>query len=189
MERLWAPWRAAYILGETEAAAGCIFCVKPARGREHFAEDLMLCVTAEVSVMLNAFPYNNGHLLVAPRAHVARAGGLAGPAHDALFRAVTAAAGVLERVLGTDGINIGLNMGRVAGAGIADHAHVHLVPRWNGDTNFMPVVGETKVISQHLQETYAILLPHFAEFGHLANLDAGAAAADGADSVRSVHES
>jgi len=114
--------------------------------------------------MLNAFPYNNGHLLVAPRAHVARVGALDAAAHDAFFRVVTATSNLLEQVFAPEGINLGMNLGRVAGAGIADHAHVHLVPRWNGDTNFMAVLAETRVISQHLQETYAILRPHFERF-------------------------
>jgi ATP adenylyltransferase len=181
MQNLWAPWRAAYVLGETEAAGGCFFCVNPARAPEHFAQDLVLCATPDVSVMLNAYPYVNGHLLVAPRAHVARAGDLAPAKHDALFRMVTAAAGVLDRVLAPEGLNIGINQGRIAGAGVVDHLHVHLVPRWNGDTNFMPVIAETTVIPQHLQATYALLRPQFASLG-VAGL-----ASDG--SARSLHES
>lgn len=177
MENLWAPWRASYILGPREAAGGCLFCVKPARGPEHFAEELILCATPEAVVMLNAFPYNNGHLLVAPRAHIARAADLAGAAHDAFFKLVTAATGALERALAPDGVNVGINLGRVAGAGIADHLHVHLVPRWNGDTNFMPVIAETKLISQHLEASYAALLPHFTRLGSAA--DPGARAAHG----------
>jgi ATP adenylyltransferase len=165
MQNLWAPWRAAYLLGETEAAGGCIFCVKPARGTDHFAEELILCATPAASVMLNAYPYVNGHLLVSPREHVARVGELTPDAHDALFRMVTAATRVLEEAVAPEGLNIGINTGRVAGAGIVDHAHVHIVPRWNGDTNFMPVIGETTVIPQHLQATYAALQPHFARLG------------------------
>jgi ATP adenylyltransferase len=161
MENLWAPWRSAYILGQSEAAGGCIFCVKPARGPEHFAEELILLATPEVVIMLNKFPYNNGHVMVAPRAHLATPADLEASVHDTLFQMVTAAAAALEQALHPDGINVGINLGRVAGAGIADHCHVHLVPRWNGDTNFMAVIGETKVISQHLQASYAALLPHF----------------------------
>ena len=166
MQNLWAPWRATYVLGQTESAGGCIFCIKPARGPEHFPEELILAATPDATVMLNAFPYNNGHVMVAPRAHVARVGALDARAHDSFFRTVTETSNVIERVLTPEGMNIGINVGRVAGAGIADHAHVHIVPRWNGDTNFMAVLAETKVISQHLEETYAILLPHFA---HLAS--------------------
>jgi ATP adenylyltransferase len=176
MENLWAPWRAAYILGQTEAAGGCIFCVKPARGPEHYAEELILCATPEAFVILNAFPYNNGHLMVAPRAHVTRPAALEPGVHDAVFRLATAATSALERALSPDGVNVGVNLGRMAGAGIADHFHVHLVPRWNGDTNFMPVIGETKVISQHLEASYAALLPYFSP---LAAFAAGVPAAHG----------
>src|SRR2546423_13239699 len=122
MRILWAPWTAAYVLGEAEAAGGCFFCINPAQAPERFAETFVLHAPADVSVMLNAYPYVNGHLLVAPRAHVARAGELSPPAHDALFRMVTTAAGVLERAMAPDGMNIGVNVGRVAGAGIVDHA-------------------------------------------------------------------
>jgi ATP adenylyltransferase len=184
MRNLWAPWRAAYVLGEAEAAGGCFFCINPARAPEHFADDLVLSVTDDVSVMLNAYPYINGHLLIAPRAHVARLGDLAVGAHDALFRMVTAAAGVLEKVMAPEGMNIGVNMGQVAGAGVADHVHVHLVPRWNGDTNFMPVVAETTVLPQHLQATYAQLRPHFAALEVAA---AGGAGGGGEGSARSNH--
>jgi len=177
MQNLWAPWRATYVLGQTESAGGCIFCAKPARGPEHFAEELILAATPDATVMLNAYPYNNGHLLVAPRAHVARVDALDPGAHDALFRLVTTTSNLLQQALEPEGINLGMNLGRVAGAGIADHAHVHLVPRWNGDTSFMTVVSETRVISQHLQETYAILRPHFER---LANGDGSAGAAPGA---------
>jgi ATP adenylyltransferase len=165
MDNLWAPWRSDYILGRTEAAAGCIFCVKPARGPAGFADELILCATPRAFVMMNAYPYNNGHVMVAPRAHVARPGDLPAADHDELFRLVTAATRALERALHPDGVNLGVNLGRVAGAGVADHCHVHLVPRWNGDTNFMPVIGETKVISQHLRSSYEALLPHFAPLG------------------------
>jgi ATP adenylyltransferase len=175
MENLWAPWRAAYVLGQAEAAGGCIFCMKPARGPEHFADDLILHAAPDGVVMLNAFPYNSGHLMVAPRAHVARPNDLHPAAHDAFFRLVTAATAALERALSPDGVNVGANLGRAAGAGMADHLHVHLVPRWTGDTNFMPVIGETKLISQHLQASYAALAPHFSRLA----LEPGAHAAHG----------
>src|SRR5262245_33338007 len=118
MHNLWAPWRASYVLGEVEAAGGCFFCVGPARAPDRLAEELVPWATPEVAVMLNAYPYINGHLLVAPRAHVPRVGDLASGAHDALFRMVTAAAGILEKAMKPDGLNIGVNQGRVAGAGV-----------------------------------------------------------------------
>ena len=181
MRNLWAPWRAAYVLGEAEAAGGCFFCINPAQAPERLADQLVLYATPDVSVMLNAYPYVNGHLLVAPRAHVARVGELAAAAHDALFRTVTAAAGVLERAMAPDGMNIGVNVGRVAGAGVVDHAHVHLVPRWSGDTNFMPVLAETTVLPQDLKATYAQLRPHFAA------LEAEHALTGGGEGERSNH--
>jgi ATP adenylyltransferase len=181
MHNLWAPWRAAYVLGEAQAAGGCFFCINPALAAERLADQLVLHVTADVSVMLNAYPYVNGHLLVAPRAHVARPGELPAPAHDALFRMVTTAAGVLERAMAPQGMNIGVNVGRVAGAGVVDHVHVHLVPRWNGDTNFMPVVAGTTVLPEALQATYAQLRPHFAA------LDAARAPAGGGDGGAPSH--
>jgi len=161
MQNLWAPWRAAYVLGEAEAAGACFLCVNPARP-ERFAEDYVLAATPEVSVMLNLYPYGSGHLLVAPRDHVARVGDLTPAVHDALFRTVTAATAILEKTMAPHGLNIGINQGRVAGAGVVDHVHVHLVPRWNGDTNFMPVVAGTTVLPQHLQVVYEALRPHFA---------------------------
>jgi ATP adenylyltransferase len=161
MQNLWAPWRAAYVLGEAEAAGACFLCVNPARPPERFAEDYVLHATPEVSVMLNLYPYGSGHLLVAPRDHVARVGDLTPAVHDALFRMVTVAAGVLEQAMAPHGLNIGINQGRIAGAGVVDHLHVHLVPRWNGDTNFMPVVAATTVLPQHLETVYAELRPRF----------------------------
>jgi len=166
MERLWAPWRADYLLGGGETKArgptGCIFCDKVGRGPEHFAEELILCAGADAFVIMNLYPYNSGHIMVVPRAHVASPAELPPAAHDALFRLVTASTGALRDVVRCDGMNVGMNLGRVAGAGIADHAHVHIVPRWQGDTNFMPVLADTRVISQHLRETYAALQPRFA---------------------------
>jgi ATP adenylyltransferase len=165
MERLWAPWRAAYLTGHAGGGAGpraCIFCDKVGRGPAHFAEELILGATAEAFVIMNLYPYISGHVMVVPRAHVRSPADLPAPAHDALWRLVTASTSALRAALAPEGVNVGMNLGRVAGAGIDDHCHVHLVPRWSGDNNFMPVLGETRVISQDLQETYAALLPHFA---------------------------
>lgn len=169
MERLWAPWRAGYILGQADGGrqeesgggAGCIFCSALARGAQHHAEDLILCVAAEAFVIMNAYPYNSGHLMVVPRAHVPSPADLSAAAHDALFRLVSAATTALRAALTPDGVNVGMNLGRVAGAGIPGHCHVHLVPRWNGDNSFMPVLAETRVISQDLRATHQTLLPHF----------------------------
>src|SRR5215831_15306972 len=162
MERLWAPWRAGYILGQGQDAqrggaggggGGCIFCAGLARGPEHHREDLILCVAAEAFVIMNRYPYTSGHVMVAPRAHAPTPAELPPAAHDGLYRLVTASTTALQAALGPDGLNMGMNLGRVAGAGVPDHCHVHLVPRWSGDTSFMPVIAETRVISQHLEAT------------------------------------
>jgi len=175
MERLWAPWRASYLMGQPggssgDRRAGCIFCDKLAVGPARFAEALILGVTAEAFVILNLYPYISGHIMVVPRAHVRSPADLPPGDQDAFYRLVTASSGALRAALAPDGMNLGMNLGRVAGAGIEEHCHMHLVPRWSGDNNFMPVLAETRVISQHLEATYQALLPHFAP------LFAGAAA-------------
>ncbi len=157
MKTLWAPWRMQYL--ETPPATGCFFCAgfstDDLRGHHVLARD------AQTITMLNKYPYGNGHLLVAPRAHVGSLGELEDGAYDALSRAVRRASGVLGAALGPEGMNIGMNLGRAAGAGVADHCHWHLLPRWVGDTNFMPLLAEVKVVSEHLETTYARLAPFF----------------------------
>jgi ATP adenylyltransferase len=150
MERLWAPWRMEYITEERRA--GCLFC----RVIEHPDDkDAALVVWRPEGaiVLLNKFPYNPGHLMVAPAAHV---GGLE-EMDDAqtadLMRALKRTITVLKTALTPEGFNVGANIGRVAGAGMPDHVHLHVVPRWNGDTNFMPVLGEVKVVNEHLLQT------------------------------------
>jgi ATP adenylyltransferase len=151
----WAPWRMSYIeRGKTD---GCIFCRAGAKQRK----DLVLAVEPAHVVMLNMFPYNNGHLLIAPRQHVARLGDLTPDDYGALMNAVRGSIEIIERVLTPQGMNVGVNLGETAGAGIADHLHWHIVPRWNGDTNYMPVIAEVKVLPQHLQDSYDRLRPHF----------------------------
>jgi len=150
MERLWAPWRVDYISAGQEE--GCIFCKKPAADRD--AENLILKRGKLGFVMLNAFPYNNGHLMVAPYRHVGGICDLTDAEMLAMMKLVRLGVEVLSAAMDPDGFNIGINLGKVAGAGIADHIHVHVVPRWHGDTNFMPVVADTKVMPQALQATY-----------------------------------
>ncbi|TMF88920.1 MAG: HIT domain-containing protein [Chloroflexi bacterium] len=159
MEHLYAPWRMEYIGGTPEP--GCLFC----RAREADAgqdrHNLLVWRGPDAIVMLNKFPYNSGHVMVAPRAHVGSLEDL--DDHDALalHQAVARALGVLRTELGPEGFNVGVNLGRVAGAGIPDHVHVHVVPRWNGDTNFMPVLAETKVVNEHLERTWEKLSAAF----------------------------
>jgi ATP adenylyltransferase len=158
--RLWAPWRHAYVVARRPRAAGCVFCFKrlsaTARRRR-----LILHATPLVLVMLNRYPYNNGHLMVAPRRHVASPELLTHAERGALDDLIVHAVTQLRRLLRPAGLNLGANLGRVAGAGIADHMHWHLVPRWEGDTNFMPVIASTRVLSQHLIESFDQLAPHF----------------------------
>jgi ATP adenylyltransferase len=161
MDRLWAPWRMAYILSGDEKSEECIFCAFPARGKDRWREHLILTVEEHALVMMNKFPYNNGHLMVIPRAHVADPAELSVEANAATSELLRRTTTLLRGALGAHGFNLGMNLGRVAGAGIDQHCHWHIVPRWNGDTNFMPVVGDVKVLSEHLLGTYDRLRPLF----------------------------
>lgn len=153
MDKLWAPWRMQYIGALPEG--GCIFCDKPKQQND--AENLVLYRSERAFVMMNAFPYNNGHLLIAPYKHVPNILGLDDEDMLDMMRLTKICTQVLEKISYPHGFNIGINIGQVAGAGIADHIHLHVVPRWLGDTNFMPVVGETKVLPEALADTYAKL--------------------------------
>ena len=154
LDRLWAPWRMPYI-ARAGAERGCLFC-RVGRTRDDRAQ-LVLARRPNAFLMLNRFPYNPGHLMVAVARHAARFERLGAGERDDLLELVALA----ERALGAEyrphGINYGANVGRVAGAGFPGHLHLHLVPRWNGDTNFMPVVGETKVLPESLTRTWARL--------------------------------
>jgi ATP adenylyltransferase len=159
VERLWSPWRMEYIESAHEPVEGCIFCDKPATGDDTRA--YILARREHAFVILNAFPYNPGHLMVAPFRHVSDLTEVE-PAEMAdatalLQRSIT----VLREAAAPDGFNIGMNIGRVAGAGIPGHIHWHNVPRWNGDANFMTVLGETRVLPEGLAATYAKLKPLF----------------------------
>ena len=150
MERLWAPWRMEYLMsGNTE---GCIFCVKPPQDDDE--ANLILLRTPHSFVMLNAYPYNNGHLMIAPYRHVGSFTELKPEERCDLIDTVARAEGILARAFSPQGMNVGANLGHCAGAGVPGHVHVHIVPRWEGDTNFMPVVGETRVLPETLHETY-----------------------------------
>jgi ATP adenylyltransferase len=149
MDRLWAPWRISYIQAKREK--GCLFCRAAKRTR---AQDLVVFKTRSSMCIMNIFPYNNGHLMVAPLAHTGDLAGLSEEALCDLMRSVTRAQKLLDRVLKPHGYNIGINIGQEAGAGIPGHLHLHIVPRWRADTNFMPVTAGTKVISQSLEELY-----------------------------------
>jgi ATP adenylyltransferase len=157
MEKLWAPWRMEYIL--QEKPAGCIFCDKPQQQQDR--DNLILYRSASSFIIMNFYPYNNGHLLVAPYRHIADLNMLTGVEQGEIMTLLGRATQVLQTCMKPQGFNIGINLGRMAGAGIDDHLHFHIVPRWEGDTNFMPVTGHTKVHSQGLYESWDLLKPLF----------------------------
>ena len=162
MDTLWAPWRMAYIQGiGAKEESGCVFCVKGARAGEDDRKDLILYRGKKCFVILNLYPYNNGHLMVIPYAHLSDICLLDKETSGELWELVCRSREALSRAFHPDGFNIGINLGRTAGAGIDAHVHAHIVPRWNGDTNFMPVLGEVKVISQALEKTFEALLPYW----------------------------
>jgi len=156
---LWAPWRAAYIHGGRRHS-GCIFCLGNLRESARKSR-LVLHLEPQALVMLNRYPYNNGHLLIAPRRHLASPELLEPAERAALDALMVESVKILRTVLRPMGFNLGANLGRVAGAGIADHMHWHVVPRWEGDTNFMPVLAATRVLSEHLAASFATLEPLF----------------------------
>jgi ATP adenylyltransferase len=158
--QLWAPWRSGYIRATHKASTRCIFCCGPLKAPSR-RRRLVLYLGPEASVMLNRYPYNHGHLLIAPRRHVGGLELLSAAEGAAITRLQTASVRILRQAMGPHGFNLGANLGRVAGAGIADHMHWHVVPRWNGDTNFMPVLAHTRVASEHLEASYALLEPLF----------------------------
>jgi ATP adenylyltransferase len=159
MQRLWAPWRMAYIDGENKDE-GCIFCVKGKESRDE--ENLVLYRGERCFVIMNLYPYNNGHLMIAPYQHVPTIEELKAPALTEIMKTAQKSLAALREAMHPDGFNMGVNQGKVAGAGIADHVHYHIVPRWDGDTNFMPVLADVKVMPDYLQNTYRQLKPHFA---------------------------
>jgi len=150
MNYLWAPWRIQYIL--LEKPQGCILCAKPEERRDE--ENLILFRGERNFVILNAYPYNPGHLMVAPYRHVGSPEELTPEELNEHFLIVVRMVSLVKSSLKPQGFNIGINLGKVAGAGIEDHIHTHIVPRWDGDTNFMPVLGDTKVVPQALRDTY-----------------------------------
>jgi ATP adenylyltransferase len=157
-EQLWAPWRLAFIKGEKDdppEPPGCFLCRY--RDEDRDAENFVVARGADSLVVLNRYPYNNGHLLVAPRGHVARLEDLDEAVLLDTCRQLQRMTATLTKLLNPQGFNVGLNQGHVAGAGLPGHMHWHIVPRWDGDTNFMPVLGDTKVIPQSLEALYRLL--------------------------------
>ena len=157
MERLWSPWRLSYVTGAGGGDGGCVFC-DASNATDH---DLVLTRGRFCYAILNLYPYNSGHLMVAPARHVATLAATTREEQDELMRLTRHAEMALTEAYAPQGINVGINLGRPAGAGVLDHLHVHLVPRWNGDTNFMTVVGNTRVLPEELSETAKRLRPIF----------------------------
>jgi len=156
---LWTPWRMDYIEGREGREKGCIFCA--GAEKSHAKEDLILYRDPLAAVLLNRFPYANGHLLVAPARHVADFTELGEAENTAIMRIMQKSVTILGTHLAPHGFNIGLNLGATAGAGIAAHLHWHIVPRWDGDHNFMTVLAEVRTIPEHIDNTFDRLLPDF----------------------------
>lgn len=161
-ERLWAPWRLAYVAGDRETSPppreACFLC-RDRDQPQHDAENLVVARGVRTIVVLNRFPYNNGHLLIAPLAHKGELSDLDDAELLECQHWLQRLTAVYRKLLTPDGFNIGLNLGSAAGAGLPGHLHWHLVPRWNGDSNFMPVLSDVRVISQSLQALYDLLRP------------------------------
>jgi ATP adenylyltransferase len=154
MDNLWTPWRMEFVTGKR--AAGCIFCDKPQENQDR--DNLILYRGTHCFIIMNRYPYNNGHLLVVPYAHKPDLPSLSAETAAEMMRLTQHSISVLHLMMRPDGFNVGMNIGRCAGAGIVDHVHLHLVPRWEGDTNFMSVVPGVRVIPELLDRTYERLL-------------------------------
>jgi ATP adenylyltransferase len=158
MDRLWTPWRLTYVTEAREPGADCVFCDAIAR----VPSDALVVFTGRTAfVILNKFPYNSGHLMIVPRRHVGSLVDLARAERDEVMALTAVAERVLGEVYQPHGFNMGLNLGKPAGAGVLGHLHMHVVPRWDGDTNFMSVVGETRVLPEELSQTAARLREKF----------------------------
>ncbi len=159
MDALWAPWRMEYI--KAEKPEGCLFCVKQKQGNDR--HNLIPYRGTHCFIILNYYPYNNGHLMVVPYRHLADLAELSAEEQAEMMALIAHSTRALSVTLRPQGFNIGFNLGKVAGAGIDDHLHCHVVPRWQGDTNYMPVIGHTKVVPDALEHTCAVLEAAFQE--------------------------
>ena len=157
MKILWTPWRMEFIMGEKPE--GCLFCTKKQEPEKKDKENYILHRGATCYILLNLFPYTNGHMMIVPYQHVASLEQLDDKSLYEMMALTRASVAALNKAISPAGFNIGLNLGKAAGAGIADHLHIHVVPRWAGDVNFMSVLGETRLIPEALNDTYDKLLP------------------------------
>ncbi len=161
MDKIWAPWRTQYILGikpenepVEEPLDPCVLCAKFKASPEKDRANLVLHRGSRSFVMMNLYPYNSGHIMIVPYEHTGVFESLEPAVTTEMTLFLQKLLPIFKKTMNPDGFNMGMNLGHVAGAGIADHVHIHLVPRWNGDTNFMPVLADTKVISEHIEATY-----------------------------------
>ncbi len=157
MKQIWAPWRIEYI--QMEKPKGCILCEKPKQNND--ALNYILYRGNKNFVIMNSYPYNPGHLMIAPYRHIGNLEELTDEELHEHFEIVSRSIRLLKQVFNPGGFNIGINIGKIAGAGIVDHFHTHIVPRWPGDTNFMPVISEVRVVPEALAETYKKLKDKF----------------------------
>lgn len=157
IQPIWAPWRLEYIL--SKKGSGCIFCEKPEDNRDK--DNLILYRSSHNLVMLNLYPYNNGHLMIVPYRHLFSITDLSDEETLDLMKMTQLSVNSLKAAFMPDGYNIGINIGKVAGAGIEEHLHLHIIPRWAGDTHFMAVLDEVRVIPEHVMSTYERLFPIF----------------------------
>lgn len=157
---MWAPWRMEFITSGTKAE-GCVFCSLPGAPTKHDPENLILHRGKHAFVILNKYPYNNGHLMVVPFAHTADFASLAPEVGAEIFLLGQSCVRALAETYQAEGYNLGMNLGAAGGAGIKEHLHLHVLPRWVGDTNFLPVLGETKSMPQHLRASYDALAGYF----------------------------
>ena len=157
MKKLWAPWRIDYI--QTPKEEGCIFCTKS--NPKDDRDNLVLFRGKHAFVLMNLYPYSNGHLMVSPYEHTSDPLEISSDCQSEIMFLANESMRILKHCMKTEGYNFGANIGKAGGAGIEEHIHYHIVPRWSGDTNFMPVLGHTKVLMEGLQETWDKLKPHF----------------------------
>jgi ATP adenylyltransferase len=159
MKVLWAPWRMSYILSDKNQ--GCIFCEMPKQGNNRDRDNLIVYRSSHNFVIMNRYPYNNGHLMVVPYLHIPSLDGLTDEALLDFMKVTQHSINSLQKVLMPEGFNMGINIGKIAGAGMEDHIHLHMVPRWAGDTSFMTVLDEVRVIPEHIMDTYDKLFAVF----------------------------
>ena len=160
MKKLWAPWRIDYI--RTPKEEGCIFCTKSQENNDR--KNLVLYRGKEAFILMNLYPYSNGHLMISPYSHTSETNTLSNNCNAEIMTLANSSMDILKKSMNADGFNFVANIGKAGGAGNEEHFHYHIVPRWAGDTNFMPVVGATKVIVEGLNETWDILKPLFDEY-------------------------